>query len=196
MNTRLSARDRKVLTIGVAVCTLLVVSTRGVPALARWTRTARANAEELSAEAARATKSVAGGATIRDSLASARARYLGLGPRFLEGETTAGAGSALASIVSTAAAAANVRMGSAQIHADTGKAGAFSRVSVRANLTGDIRGIVTMLAALERGQTLLAVRELSITQPDPAAGDDRAEVLRADLVVESLARNPRRASSQ
>lgn len=196
MNTRLSARDRKVLTIGVAVCTLLVVSTRGVPALVRWTRTARANAEALSAEAARATRSVAGGAAIRDSLASAKARYIGLGPRFLEGETTAGAGSALASIVSTAAAAANVRMGSAQIHTDTAKAEAFTRVSVRADLTGDIRGIATMLAALERGQTLLAVRELSITQPDPAAGDDRAEVLRADLVVESLVRNPRRGSSQ
>ena len=196
MNARLSGRDRKVLTTGVAACMLLVLGTRGAPALVHWTHAARANAEELSAEATRAMSSVNGSAAMRDSLAEAKSRYLALVPRFLEGETTGGAGSALASIVSTAATSANVRMGSAQIRADTAMAGTFARVRVRADLTGDIRGIATMLAALERGQTLLAVRELSISQPEPGAGDDRPEVLHADLVVESLARNPRRGSGQ
>lgn len=181
---------------GTATCLLLIGGTRGVPALVHWTRETRVNADDLSAEASRAASSVNGEAAMRDSLASARSAYLALVPRFLEGETTAGAGSALASLVSIAASTANVRMGSAQIHADTTTTGAFTLIRVRADVTGDIRGLATMLANLERGRTLLAVRELSISQSDPAAGDDHPEVLRANLVVESLLRNQRRGAKQ
>lgn len=196
MTARVSSRDRRVLMIGVATCLTLVAGTRGVPALVSWTRAARENAAQLRAEVARASSGVASGDATRDSAAARNARYLALAPRLLAGETTAGAGGSLASLVTGAAAEANVRLGSVQIRADTAQGGTFTAVTLRADLTGDISGLTSMLAALERGQTLLAVRELSITQPEPAAGDDRPEVLRADILVESLMVTPRRGPSR
>jgi len=192
--TALSSRDRRLLTVGLLTCCTLVVAARGVPALLHWTGAARDNATQLGAEAARAQSSVGAARQTRDSLAVREARYTAIKPRLLDGETAAGAGGALASLLSTAAAAANVRLGSVQIRTDTAHADAFLAIRVHADLVGDINGLTTMLAALERGQTLLAVRELSITQPDLAAGDDRAESLRAELTVESLMANPARVS--
>jgi len=49
-----------------------------------------------------------------------------------------------------------------------------------------------MLAALEGGQTLLAVRELSITQPQTSAPADQMEALRVELRVEGLMLRPHR----
>ena len=191
MNRTLSTRDRQVLAIGLATCGALIVGTRGIPALMQWTRSTRTNASQLVAEAARAGRSVSTASATRDTLAQRNARYALLALRLLGSETTAGAGGTLASLVSEAAAVANVKLGSLQIRADTAKRGAFTVVSVRADLTGDVRGLAAMLATLERGRTLFAIRELSISQPEPAAGDDRAEVLRAELVGASLMVTPR-----
>jgi hypothetical protein len=58
---------------------------------------------------------------------------------------------------------------------------------VHADVVGDIHGITTLLATLERGSARLRVRELTVTQPDAAAPGDRVEALRADLTVEGLA---------
>lgn len=194
MTATLGSRDRRVLAVGVLICCTLVIAARGVPALLRWTRAARENALELGAEAARAQGSVDNAKRTRDSLAVRQARYTAISPRLLDGETAAGAGGALASLVSNAAAGANVRLGSVQIRTDTAHADAFLAVRVQADVVGDINGLTTMLAALERGQTLLAVRALSVAQPEIAAGDDRPESLRAELTVESLMPNPARLS--
>ncbi|MFL5560837.1 MAG: type II secretion system protein GspM [Gemmatimonadaceae bacterium] len=193
MSAALSSRDRRVLAIGVLMCFTLVVGTRGVPTLLRWTRETRANATQLSDEAARAQRSVEDAARTRDSLAIRRAQYSAITPRLLEGETAAGAGAVLASLVSSIAAESNVRLGSVQIKADTAHADAFVAIRVHADVIGDVSGLATMLAALERGRTLVAVRELSLAQPDLAAGDDRPEALRGELTVEGLMANPARA---
>ncbi len=192
MKLALSSRDRRVLVAGLLTCSTLVAATRGVPALLHWTRATRENAAQLGAEAARAESSVGNAPRTRDSLAVRASRFAAIKPRLLDAETAAGAGGALASLISAAATAANVRLGSVQIRTDTAHADAFLAIRVHADLVGDINGLTTMLAALERGQTLLAVRELSITQPELAAGDDRPESLRAELTVESLMSNPAR----
>lgn len=196
MSGRLSARDRKVLAIGAGACLMLAIGGRGVPSLVRWTLESRASAAQLVGESSRAAGSVAHAGATRDSLVARNQRYLALAPRLLDGETAAGAGGTLASIVSGAAAMSSVRLGSVQIRTDSAKAGVFTRVSVRADLTGDIRGLAAMLAMLEKGPPLLAVRELSITQPETAIADDRAEALRAELVVEGLMLTPRPARTR
>jgi hypothetical protein len=152
----------------------------------QWTRDRRASAAQLSAEAVRARISVAHLEETRDTLAVRNVRYLALAVHLLEQQTPAGAGGSLASILSDVAASSNVRVGSVQIRADTANVGAFIRVTVRAELTGDIRGLAELLSAIEQSQTLLAVRALSISQPELGAGDERAEVLRAELVLEGL----------
>lgn len=182
------ARDRRALAIGIATVLVLVIGSRGAPAWHRWTRDARAEASALTAEAARARAAVRNAATVRDSLAVRDLRLDELASAILEGETAAGAAGSLAEQLSNAAAEANVRLGSVQLRADTTSRGAFTRVSVRADFTGDIVGVAAMLYVLEGGAELLSIRELSITQPEPAAGDDRPEMLRVSLVIEGLAR--------
>ncbi|GJG89826.1 hypothetical protein tb265_50070 [Gemmatimonadetes bacterium T265] len=60
------------------------------------------------------------------------------------------------------------------------------RVTARTDVTGDVRGLASFLAALERSDGRLAVRELTVTQPEPGAAPTRAETLHAALVVEAL----------
>lgn len=189
----LSPRDRRVLALGAATIGLLFALGRGVPALRRWEREQRAEAAELAAEAARARGSVRAHGVVRDSLKARETRFLALAPLLLGGETPAVAGATLASLVSGAAAACSVRLGAVQVRADSAGQGVFTRVAVRADAVGDVRGVTGFLAALERGPALLAVRELSVSQSEPAAPPDRPEVLRIELTVEGLVLSPRAA---
>ena len=196
MRVRMSARDRKVLAIGAEVCAALIIVTRGAPAALRWTAEARASGAQLVGEAERGRESVARANETRDSLRVRGARYYALGRSLLQGESVAGGGGALASLLSDAAAEANVRLGSVQVRADSAGGGAFTTVGVRGTATGDIRGIAALLRTLEGGPAMLAVRELSVTQPEPAAGDERPEVLQVQLLVEGIMLTPRGKSVQ
>lgn len=182
----LAPRDRRVLAIGAITVTLLVAGTKGIPAWRSWVRDTRAEAAELAREAARAQGSVAMAGALRDSLSARRARLEELAPSVVEGDTPAVAAGALAELLSNAAAESNVRLGSVQLRTDTTSRATFSRVGLRADFTGDIIGVASMLYLLEGGAELLSIRELSITQPEPAAGNDRPEALRVSLLVEGL----------
>lgn len=142
---------------------------------------------ELDAELQRAERSVAGAPAMAESLAVRNARLLAMAPAIVTGDTPALAAGNLASLLSGVAAAAGMRVTSVQPRADTSRQGTFVRVAVRASLVGDVRGLTRMLAALERGPTRIAVRELSISQPEPGAGADRVEALRVELDSEGLA---------
>lgn len=193
MLARLSPRDRRTLLGGVGAIAAIVALGRGLPAWRRWDAETRAGAAELVAEAARAEASVRDERPTRDSLAARNGRFLALAPRLLEGATPATAAANLSAVVSGVATLSNVRVESVELQSDSGGAGSFRRVAVRASLVGDVRGVMATLAALERGPTLLAIRELAITQTEQAGPEDRAEVLRAQLVVEGLALAPRAA---
>jgi hypothetical protein len=65
-------------------------------------------------------------------------------------------------------------------------------VRATASATGDVRGLVSFLRALEGGPTRVVVRSLSVTQPEPAALPDRPESLRIEFEVAALALEGRR----
>lgn len=133
------------------------------------------------------------GPAIADTMQARSERFLRVAPLLLDGASAATAAATLASLVSGAAAAADARIGSVQVRApvatdSSGTASrAFERVTVRATLTADVRGLAQLLLALESGQTLLSIDELSVTQPDPAADGTRPEALQVELVVSGLA---------
>lgn len=186
MRRVLASRDLRTLLAGAGTCLALAFTARGMPALLRWTRDVRSAAAQTVAERARARESIARAGLTAESLRARNGRYLALAPQLLDGETAAGAGGALAALVSAGAASNDVRLGSVQIRADTGSPGVFTRISVRADVTGDVHGLAGLLATIEKGPPLLAIREISLAQPEPAAGDDRPEALRAELVIEGL----------
>jgi len=184
-------RDRRVLAAGVAAIVVLIGVARGLPALRQWQSESRDSAGALAQEVARVRTTMAHDRVTRDSLAARQRRFIALAPLLVRGETPAMGGAILASLISSAATAASVRLGPVQVHADTAARGVFSRVGARAEITGDVLGVGTFLSILERGPTLLAVRELTISQLEPAAAPDRAEVLHVALAVDALMLTPR-----
>lgn len=188
-----SARNRRAISLGGTAIILVVGASRGAPALAEWSHGAVQSAREVVDEAERARQAVAGRRALEDTMNVRSARYLALAPVLLDGASAATAGATLASLVSGAAAASNARLGSVQVNGGASRDSAsdksrtFARVSVRATLTADVRGLSGFLLALERGPTLLAIEELSVTQAEPAADRSRPEQLQVDLVVAGLA---------
>jgi Type II secretion system (T2SS), protein M subtype b len=192
----LSRRDRRALLMGVGGVLGLIAAARGIPAWLQWQREARASAAERLTELASAESSLRNEPAVRDSLAASARRMLALAPSLLSGDTPAAAGATLAGLVSGAAAQASTRLGALQVRADSMSHGTFTRIAVMGNATGDVQGVAELLSALEHGPTLLAVRELSVSQTDPAAPVDRMEVLHVDFAVEGLMLNARSAGKR
>ena len=187
MRGRLAGRDRRTLLLGGAVIALVLLVFKGIPAWRRGDADAWASSAEMVAAAARAEADVRSLPALRDTVEAREQRLVALAPRVLDGSTPAAAGATLASLVSGAAARANVALGTVQVLPDTASAGTFVKVTVRGDATGDLPGIARMLALLEGGPELLAVREVSITQPDAGGPADRVESLRLEFTVQGLA---------
>ncbi len=186
-----SRRDRRALVVGAIAVITMVVLSRGLPAWSSWQRRVREDARVSRTATERARALLGIRSAIEDSLAERDERFVALAPKLLGGESPAAAGATLAGLISGAAASSGVRVGAVQIRPDSAGAGAFTRISVRADATGDVRGVMKMLSVLERGPTLLAIRSLLIDQPEPAAASDRMEALRVRLEVEGLMVTPR-----
>ncbi|MFN2397811.1 MAG: type II secretion system protein GspM [Gemmatimonadaceae bacterium] len=183
----LAPRERAVLVLGAIALVLILGTARGVPAWLAWVRNARASAQEMTHAVWRTESLIRSERAASDSLSARNERLQLLERELLDGDSPAVAAASLAGLVSDAAASSGVELGTVQLRADSSSTTAFIRVSVRADATGDVRGLMEFLAELER-MTLLAVRELSISASDLVAPADRAEILRSELVVEGLAR--------
>ena len=182
-------RERRVLIGGAAVIVTLVAFARGWPAWIAWSREARDAAIEQMRAATDADALIASDRIIADSLRARGARFVALAPELLPGHGLPAATAALSTVVSSAATASGLTLGTIQLlpPADTGRQRVFARVRVHADVTGDITELMTFVSALEGGPTRLTVSELTITQPEPAAAPNRAEALHADFTVEGLA---------
>jgi type II secretion system (T2SS) protein M len=183
----LSARERRVVLGAATLIVLSIFASRVAPAWRTWNGERRNAADRGSIEVAAARVAITTLDATRDTLAARNARYLALAPALLAGETPGAAGASLAALVSAAVADAEMKLGAMQLRVDTTLGSVFTRVSVRADAHGDVGGVTRLLLALERGPVLLAVRQIAISQPDPAAPPDRPEVLRVDFTVEGLA---------
>ena len=195
MSLAMSKRDRRTLLVGAGIVAGLVALAKGVPAWRAWDAAVRASAAEIVAEAERAGRSARALPAVRDSQIARNARYLALAELVVPGDGPTSAAGELATFVSGTATAADLAMGALQVRVDTAKRGSdsgvdgspFARVSVQGDLTGDVHGLTYFLSEIEGGPFLLSVRELAITQPEPAAPSDRPETLRAQFVVEGIA---------
>ena len=59
-------------------------------------------------------------------------------------------------------------------------------MQVRVTGITDVTGLAGFLHQVERGDTLVAVRELSVSQSDPTASDAKPEMLHVDLLVAAI----------
>jgi threonine dehydrogenase-like Zn-dependent dehydrogenase len=187
----ITARDRRTLAIGAGAIGCLLTIARGLPAWRSWLSDGRAAAAEQIRAAQEADALVSEAGAMRDTLAARNARYVALAPMLVSGDTPAEASASLASVMSSAASGAGVKLGTVQLRpaADTGARRTFVRVGVRADVVGDIAGIAALLASLERGPIRLRVQDVTVTQPDAASPRDRVEALHAEITIEGLALN-------
>lgn len=187
----LSDRDRRALYIGFMSVSILIVLSRGVPLWLSWTRAAQEDARVAATQLARANALVHARPVLADSLSARGDRLVSVMPAFLTGTSPEAAGATLAGIISQAAADSRVEMSSIDVRADSLDTDEVARVSVRAVASGDVSGVMEMLAAIEGAPQLLVVRSLKIDQPEPDALPSTTEHLQVTLVVEGLLLTPR-----
>ena len=181
-------RDRRTLAIGVVVCGAIVGAGRGVPLLRAWQAGRLASAARVEDQLASAEAAGRMATSIESNASRARQRAAAADSALIHGATPAGAGATLAALLSDRADSTGLAISSENVRADTGFARGFARARVRLSATADIRGLTRFLTSIEGSPQLLAVRDLTVSQSDPAAGDDRPESLRIEMVVEALVR--------
>lgn len=148
------ARDRRALAWGTAAIGIALLVGRGLPAYRGWVGDSRAAATELVASVARTEGAMRAGTRLKDSLAARGARLAVLDSALLGGDSPTASAAQLASGLTTVASASRVRVGAVQIGADsTRREGPYAVVTVRADLVGDIQGLLQVLAALELEQS-------------------------------------------
>jgi hypothetical protein len=184
----LSARDRRTLTIGASVVLPLFAAGRGLPAILDWQRTRLRDAIAIAQQAAHVRAAARVTAVLRDSVRARRERLAAIDSLLITGPTPGAAAASLASTLETLADSAPMKVTTMQLRADTAAADALSIVAVRITGFADVAGLAAFLRAVEGGDVPLAVRELSVLQPDPGGIDAKPEILRVDVLVEGLVR--------
>jgi len=181
-------RNTRAIVLGGIVIGLALL-VRVVPLWWGWVDHARREAERQNTAVEEARQRIRLAPHRRRTAATLDQAYFDAEPAFVDGATPAQASASLASYVTQAATEAGVQLGSVKLLTDSSakrKQTYFVRVQLDAS--GDIRGFSTFLQLLETGtRPLVAIRKLSISQPNPAAPANVAESLRGSLEVEGIA---------
>ena len=186
MKRRLSKRERALVAVGAVAIGASWIVIDLFPRWRAWRAEARSyleNVEQAAAESAtllRALPQVIDSLTMRGEALGAR-----MGDYVIESSSEA-AGAQLASIISDAAASADVRLDVTSVSADSVTDHGIATLRTVVRGAGDTRGLVTWLVGLEAGTPLLRVERLSLTQPDAGAGLEQPEELSFELTLVGL----------
>ena len=188
----LSSRDRRTLTAGGAAIIGLLIIARGLPALRVWEQDVRIAAASAADRIGLMRDGDQQLPVLRDTLRAWQNRLAGLDSDMLRGGSPPAAAAELASLLEAMADESRVKISTLQLRADSVSAAPISHVAVRISGIGDVSGLAGLLRAIEGGDTQLVVRELVVSQPEPAAPDTKPENLRIDLLVEGVSLFPSR----
>ena len=187
MTDLLSPGDRRTLLIGILSISLIATVGKGWPATSRWQAAELARARRALAQEAAAESGVRGVGAVRDSVVARARRLEALRATFVAGTTPTAAAAVLATLVERIAADNEVSVATVTLGTDSTVRFDLARVSVRISAESDVRGLVSFLYAVESDRAPLVVRELALTPVDPLAPASRAETLRFEAVIQSIA---------
>lgn len=182
-----SARDRKTLIGGLLAVATIATAGRAVPRWRAWDEQARTTAADLTGEVSALETQLRQLPALRDSARVRVARADTARGRLVKGATVGAAGADLATLVSDVADDLGIKVSAVQIRPDTLFRGGYARVAVSLTAAGDVTHLADLLTALESSESLLAVRELTVTPADVLLPDGRPETIRFQLLVEALA---------
>ncbi len=188
MLSRIEATDRRTLLVGAVIVATILLLGRGLPRVRAWEASGLAAAAAAERAVGYARRTVALDAAIQSAAAIEERIQATAAPALFPGQTPDEAAAGLIRLLGEEADAAGVRITSNAVRADTMFEEAYAIIAARVIATTDVRGLAEWLHQLERGPMLLRVRELTVTQPDPAADDRMPESLNISALVEGLAR--------
>lgn len=181
----LSRRER--LLLGGGFCSVVaLVLARALPPALQWRAQQIASGKLVLARYELAAALLRNERSIRDSLATRRSQLIGYDSAYVSSPSAAIAEATLAGVLLDIASATEVKLDAVQFR--LGNKLSMERAPMEARLTasGDLQGLAMFLSTVEIGPPLLAVRELSITQSEPAIAHNKVETLRAELLVEAI----------
>ena len=182
----LSQRDRRTLALGsVCVASLFTVA-RGIPALHDWETDHLTAAQTAALQAATVREGLRSLPALRDSVRARTRRLMAIDSLLPSGESPSSIAAAVASTLESIADDNAFKIAAMQLHADTVPVAGLTRVQVRVTGTTDVAGLAGFLHDVERGDTLLTIRELNVSQPEPAASSVKPEMLHVDLLVAGI----------
>ena len=175
----MTGRERRAVIWGATILGLAFLGTRILPAAVRHVRHKREEAIVQQTTLARARAVLDEQLRVRDSLGKTLGTLIALAPKFIEGRSAAEAQASLSSLVTLEAGRQGLRLVRIDPLPDSAL-GLFSRVALRAELEGDIRGLTRVLGQLESGDPVLSVMSLAVQTSNPAA---ESEQLRIEMSI-------------
>ena len=179
----MTARDRRAIAWGAVVVVGALVVLRALPWA--WHRAAAKHAD-LSHRAlllARAETELTQAQKLADSASKLSRELVSLAPTLLTGDGVQAAFADLAGRLSVAASESRAKVERVELLTDTASAGRLRRVSGKAALEGDIRGLTRFLATVESGVSLLVVNDLVVQAPAAFGPERGPEALRWEVTV-------------
>lgn len=178
----MTSRDRHALVLGSSAVAVAVLLLRLGPWA--WHGVTQAK-EELQGKAERLAymrAQVASARSLEDSGAVVRAGMARLAPSLLSGSTANEAVADLGTHLNVVVERARVGVRRTDPVPDSTSAGLARRVSLRASIEGDTRGLLGLLGALAEGPQLVSVHQIQVAA-DAVADPVRPELLHAELTV-------------
>lgn len=179
----MTPRDRRALRLGGIAVAVAIVALRLVPWGVRAVLAAERDLTAREEVLARTRADLLDERALSDSVARVSQAVVGLAPRLLSGGTTAEAGADLSGRVNLASTRHRVKLDRADLLPDSSAGARLGRVTVRATLESDVRGLADFLQALSADPAVLVPDDLHVTASDPGSGDGQAEVLRIEVMV-------------
>jgi hypothetical protein len=176
------ATDRRAILLGAAVVTVSLVLRFAMPALTSLASVRRVHAIQLG-QAQRAEEALALLPALEDSAATLRKSLVRLAPLLLGGRTKAAALADFSGLARSLIGRANGQLTGLTAVQDSTHAGGLTRVSLRATLQTDVRGLAMVLEAIARSQVLLVLEGARINATDPLEADNTSERLELELVI-------------
>jgi len=182
----LSERDRRTLLVGLSVVASLFVVARGIPTLRSWEVNQESDAKSAGQQLVAFRAGLRTLPALRDTTRSRRDRLARFDSSMLRGASPPALVARLASALEDIADDNSIKVTTMQLRADSAVTAGLARVEVRITGTTDVVGLGAFLRAVESDATPMVVRDLSVSQSDPTASDNKPEVLRVEVVVATI----------
>jgi hypothetical protein len=180
---RLSERDRRALMMGGVVTLAGLLAFRAIPWGARQVTGLQQDLESRRMLLAQARAELAAPGVLEDSALALRKGIEALAPRILAGSSEAEALASLSGQLTHLATAHQSKVLQFEGQPDSTTAGGLRRVTAKAAIEGDIRGITALLAELSTESIVVVPTALAINVVDPAPTGRSPEVLRLEITV-------------